>query len=170
MARTDPRQRYWETNNIQCTTARKSNANMLAYVDILSQPLTPLGEQDLENLHPWLLEGGREEALTIYGGTGVSPKLLHVFGQITELCVMLGKDLKSTMLVHGADGIQRVIKNLRQTSEASEGYSSPEDLLAATELNLDSSGLVNNEKDVTDLTAEAWRQAALIYLRCRFFR
>jgi Fungal specific transcription factor domain len=168
MAITDPGYRYWEQCNVQCSTARQSNANMLAYVDILSQPLTPLAHQDLDHCHPWLLEGQKKETLTINGGTGLCPKLLHIFGQITHLCVMLGKDPESTMLRHGGDGIERVIMGICQSSDLSSGFTSAKPLLDTCVLN--EIGQVETEAEVTNLTAEAWRQAALIYLRCRFFR
>jgi hypothetical protein len=168
MKNTDPGYRYWEPCNVQCSEARMSNANMLAYVDILSQPLTPLSEQVVDNCHPWLLEGQKKETLTIHGSTGLSPKLLHIFGQITQLCVMLGKDPESKMVPLGADGIREVIIGLRQRSDLSEGYFSAEELLNACNLTYD--GLVDTAKEVTDLTGEAWRQAALVYLQCRFYR
>lgn len=168
MAITDPGYRYWKPCNVQSSAARLSNANMAAYVDIMSQPLTPLTEQITDNCHPWLLEGQKKETVTINGGTGVSPKLLHIFGQITHLCVMLGKDEHSRMIVHGADGVEKVIIGLRQRSDLSEGYDSPEALLASNRL--DNQGQVTTPAEVTDLTAEAWRQAALLYIRCRFYR
>jgi hypothetical protein len=168
MATTDPGYRYWEQCNVQCSAARLSHANMLAYVDIMSQPLTPLQQQDLDNCHPWLLEGQKKDTLTIHGATGVCPKLLHIFGQITHLCVMLGKDPESKIIPHAANGFERVILGLRQRSDISEGYVTADALLKACKLN--DAGLVETAEEVTDLTAEAWRQAALLYLRCRFYR
>jgi hypothetical protein len=168
MANSDPGYRYWDSYNVQCSSARISNANMLAYVDILSLPLTPLNARETECCHPWLLEGSDREVHRIYGGTGVCPKLLHMFGQITHLCGLMKDDPGSTIIPLGARALRRRLKNFHQWSELSEGYNSPEALLKSCVLN--DQGLVNSATKVTELTAEAWVQAAQIYLQCRFFR
>jgi hypothetical protein len=168
MANTDPGYRYWHSVNVQCSSARISNANMLAYVDILSLPVTPLSPKDTERCHSWLLEGTDKDSRRIYGGTGVCPKLLHMFGQITHLCARMDEDPTSTIIPLGARAIEERLVNFRQWSELSEGYASPEELLDSCVLN--SQGLVDSATKVTELTAEAWVQTARIYLQCRFFR
>jgi hypothetical protein len=168
MANSDPGYRYWDSYNVQCSSARISNANMLAYVDILSLPHTNLNANETESCHPWLLEGSDREVHRVYGGTGVCPKLLHMFGQITHICALMRDDPNSTIIPLGAQALKRRLKNFHQWSELSDGYGSAEELLRSCVLNSD--GLVESATTVTELTAEAWVQAAQLYLQCRFFR
>jgi hypothetical protein len=168
MANTDPGYRYWHVKNVQCSSARISNANMLALVDIMSLPVFPLNSRETENCHPWLLEGTERESLRIYGGTGMCPKLLHMFGQITHLCGRMAEDPQSSIIPLGAQTLGRRLINFRQWSERSEGYETTQALLKSCVLNAD--GFVSCAAKVTELTAEAWVQTARIYLQCRFFR
>jgi hypothetical protein len=172
MTKTDPGWRYYDKCNVQCTFARSSNANMLAFVDITSHILTPIqhhNQNDLENLHSWLLEGTEKETLTIQGCHGLCPKLLHTFGQMTYLTQYMAPAHEgSRMLVLGVQAIEETIISLRQRSEISEGYPNTDLLLQSCRL--DQNGLVQSPEEVVNLTAEAWRQATLIYLRCRFYR
>ena len=88
---TDPGYRYWEKQNVQCSAARTANANWIALVGILAQPVSKLKLEDTDRLYAWLLEGTEREIRKIHGGTGVSPKLLHTYAQITHLCARLEK-------------------------------------------------------------------------------
>lgn len=87
----DPGYRYWKNENVQCSKARMANANWAAFVGILAQPVSPLKLEDTDRLYAWLLEGTEKEARRIYGGTGLCPKLLHMFAQITHLCARMEK-------------------------------------------------------------------------------
>jgi hypothetical protein len=169
MTATDPGCRYYRPRNVQATSARISNANMLAFVNILCQPVMPLAMFDAsDNGHSWLLEGSAREMRCIYGGTGMCPKLLHMLGQITLLCKKMAEDPTSTVIPMGAEAIERRLVNFAQWSELSEGYPNTETLLAACRLGPD--GMVKTAKEVTELTAECWVQTCKIYLQCRFFR
>jgi len=168
MASTDPGYRYWHPVNVQCSSARISNANMLALVDIMSLPVMPLDPRKTEHCHPWLLEGNERESLRVHGGTGMCPKLLHMFGQITHLCGRMAEDPESSIIPLGAHALGRRLINFRQWSERSEGYHTTQALLDSCALDAD--GLVDSLAKVTELTAEAWVQTARIYLQCRFFR
>ena len=64
---------------------------MIAYIDILSQPVTPLKAEETEKCYQWLIEGTEEEVREIHGGTGVCPKLLHMFGQISHLAARMAE-------------------------------------------------------------------------------
>lgn len=168
MEKTDPGFRYWHAYNVQCTSARLSNANMLAFVDMMALAVRPLNHKETENCHPWLLEGTERESRRIYGGTGLSPKLLHMFGQITHLCGRIKEEPSSTILPLGAKELERKLNKLIQWSELTEGHASPEALLQSCRL--DENGLVNTAEEVTELIGEAWIQTARIYLLFRFFR
>ena len=82
---TDPGYRYWNPVNVQSSNARVAQGNLIAYYDILSQPVMPLVAEEGEYPYSWLLEGTKKDAHKIHGLTGMSSKLLHTFAQITQL-------------------------------------------------------------------------------------
>lgn len=185
----DPGYRYWKTENVQCDGARLANANWAAFACILAEPVTPLKAEKDKRLYGWLLEGTEAEIRKIHGSTGLSPKLLHIFPQITRLSArlqevsrilraqnlipqefLLTKSQKpsSTVTVIGAENLQRKLVNFHQHSELSPGYRTADDLFASCELDAD--GKVTTAAKVTELTGETWVAAAQIYLECRFFR
>jgi Fungal specific transcription factor domain len=131
-------------------------------------PLTSLLPN--ERNYSWLLWGTEKEVHTIHGATGLSPKLLHTFAQITRLCEQMSKTPESLILPMGAKKIRKLLENFRQRSELSEGYETTSALMASCEDGLDENGKVTEAKKVTELTGECWVCAAKIYLHCRFFR
>jgi hypothetical protein len=48
-----------------------------------------LAEENIKDLFPWLLAGTSEEVRKIHDTTGVCPKLLHIYSQITHLAALL---------------------------------------------------------------------------------
>ncbi|OQV03217.1 Fungal specific transcription factor domain-containing protein isoform 4 [Cladophialophora immunda] len=165
---TDPGYRYWHPENVQVTSTRRSNANMCAYAEICALPITELCIADIDKLYPWLLGGSEEDVREIHGGTGVCPKILHIYAQITQLSARIMEDPDSSILPHAADAIMTQLTNFRQVSELSRGYETTDELLNACIL--DDRALVQCATKVTELTAETWVQAAQIYLCCRFYR
>jgi hypothetical protein len=87
--------------NVQTSEARISNANWVAYVDIIAQPVMPLKIDETGSTYGWLLEGTEAEARKIHGGTGVSPKLLHTYAQITRFAARM-KEVKQEVLILGS--------------------------------------------------------------------
>jgi hypothetical protein len=53
--------------------------------------MTELCIVDFDKLYPWLLGGTEDEVREIHGGTGVSPKILHIYAQITQLSARIMK-------------------------------------------------------------------------------
>jgi hypothetical protein len=171
MKATDTGHRYWKQENVQYNSTRTSNANMLALIDIMAMCVIQLDPDNFEP-HPWLLAGTEAEATKIYGGTGLSPKLLHIFAQVTHLCGLMQQDRDSLVLPLGAKRIEDKLFNFRQWTAPSSGpqdtHQSPEALLDACIL--DNDGLAMTDYDVTHLGGEAWVQAARLYLQFRFFK
>jgi hypothetical protein len=116
----------------------------------------------------WLLWGTKQEVHTIHGVTGLSPKLLHIFAQITRLCYQLQEDPTSIFVQLAAAKIQTILDHFRQRSELSEGYPTTAALLESCDL--DDNGKVTSATKITEITGECWVCAAKIYLLCRFFR
>ena len=74
----------------------------------------------------------------------------------------------SPIIPFGATKLDDILTKLHQWSELSPGYISPSVLLESCVLDAD--GKVFTASKVTELTGEAWRSAAQIYLHCRFYR
>ncbi|KAF2456597.1 fungal-specific transcription factor domain-containing protein [Lineolata rhizophorae] len=169
---TDPGYRYWHSpENVQSTTAYTSNTVLVARAAILGLLMTPLDPIHTKGQFGWLLHGIERNARKVHGGCGFSPKLLHIFAQITQLASQMALEPSSVILPKGAEYIKSKLANLRQWSELSpetDGYASTEALLDSCVLN--EHGVIECPKKMTDLGAEAWRIAAQIYLQCRFFR
>lgn len=172
MKATDTGHRYWKQENVQYNKSRISNANMLAFIDTMAMNVTPLDPQNFEP-HPWLLSGTIEDSEKIHGATGLSPKVLYRFAQITDYCGLMMQDSQSKVFPLAARRLEDELSNLRQWStEVSRlevnRHASVEKLLERC--HLDANGYATRVFDVVDLGGEAWLQAARIYLQFRFFR
>ena len=164
----DPGFRYLHPVNVQMTIARRSVGNLIGLYSISSATISPL---DLEAKKPqfsWLVEGNDREQRKIEGSTGMCPKLLQTFAQITHLSARLYIDPSSMMTLKVGNALLKRLQNFRQCSDFTEGYESPEALLASCEL--DEDGHVETATKVTELTAESYACCARIYLLCRLLR
>ncbi|KAK3342137.1 fungal-specific transcription factor domain-containing protein [Lasiosphaeria hispida] len=171
----DPGYRYWKPANVQSDNSRISLSNRIAFVDVLAQPVSPLanlrGQGTSSRQYGWLLEGAPHDVLKIQGGTGLCSKLLHIFAQITQLSSRLAENPDSDVIPKGAAKIEQKLANLTQWFRCSEvPRRSKIDADLWRSCNLDQNGKVATVEEVTELTGEAWRIAAQIYLQCRFFR
>ena len=72
---------------------------MCAYVEVCALPVTELLVEEGDKLFSWLLEGSGEDARQIYGGTGVCPKILHMYAQITQLSARITKVFSSAVFI-----------------------------------------------------------------------
>lgn len=81
----DPGYRYTTAQNVQASSARVSLSNWIAFIHILAEPVLPLQSNSDGRIYPWLIHGNKHESRKIHGATGTSPKLLHIFAQITHL-------------------------------------------------------------------------------------
>ncbi|EXJ92219.1 hypothetical protein A1O3_00769 [Capronia epimyces CBS 606.96] len=165
----DPGYRYWKATNVQSTKSWAGLSMVVAVGCILPElmsPLLPTNPKDSN--YSWLLWGTKKEVHTIYGCKGLSPKLIHIFAQITRLCAQLKESPDSVIVPMGAAKIQEILESFRQRSRLSEGYPTTQELLDSCEL--DEDGKVNSATKVTELSGECWVYTAKIYLQCRFFR
>lgn len=182
---TDPGHRYWNPINIQASPTQTGNMVIAGRAAILALPMAPLDLAHTNNRQfAWLLQGSEHEARKIHGGCGMSRTLLHRFSQISYMSALLCEDPENSEFVikPGVDRLREELGNLRQWTEpASEFLSSagprtdspsdtphPRDLLSS--IHLDRDGVVKDKEAMTVVTAEAWRLAAIVYLRCRLER
>lgn len=84
---------YNDPINVQANSIRTANANLVASYLILALPVVPLESPLCKVKHKfvWLINGTQNENLRIHAGTGLSPKLLHIYSQITSLCAHITK-------------------------------------------------------------------------------
>ncbi|OBR09270.1 hypothetical protein CH63R_08035 [Colletotrichum higginsianum IMI 349063] len=179
---TDPGHRYWNPVNIQPSEAQTGNMIIAGRAAILALPMTPLDLAATDNHQfAWLLQGSEHDVHRVHGGCGMSPTLLHRFSQITHLSAFLSAHpIDSEFLIKASvDELLGDLRNLRQWTESasssavsrpdkSRDISLPSDLLSS--IKLGKHGLIVDRNSMTEVTAEAWRLAAIIYLRCRLER
>lgn len=170
---TDPGHRNWHVNNSQPSDARIANTIIASRVVILALPMMRLHKRNTDNNRfQWLLLHSAEAtSRKVHGACGCSPRLLHMFALITNLAALIGDHHDSIFIPASAEVIAQELDEHRQWSELkSEDHGSTEALLHACDLRLNPQGVVTDKASMTDLTAEAWRLAATIYLQCRFYR
>ncbi|PNH42702.1 hypothetical protein VD0002_g10098, partial [Verticillium dahliae] len=170
---TDPGHRYWHVNNVQPSDARVANTVITSRAVVLALPMTRLNKASSDSTHfQWLLlQSTEENSRKIHGACGCAPRLLHRFALITHLAALIEEEPESIVLPVGADAVAEELNEFRQWSELNrESHSSVEALLRNCDLQLNPQGIVTNKASMTDLTAEAWRLAAIIYLHCRLSR
>jgi len=125
----DPGFHYHNPVNVQNSSVRTSNANLIASFDIVARPVMPLKLKNTNSKFMWLLHGTYDEQRRIHGGTGVSPKLLHIFSQITLLAVNITKvcfpqfNLRTRLLIHSGSKKQPHSSSSRHDRRKARGVS-----------------------------------------------
>ncbi|KAK2006736.1 hypothetical protein LZ32DRAFT_543308 [Colletotrichum eremochloae] len=179
---TEPGHRYWNPVNIQPSEAQTGNMIIAARAAILALPMAPLDLAATNNRQfAWLLQGLEHDVNRVHGVCGMSPKLLHHFSQITHMSAFLSADPENSEFIikPSADRRLEELRNLHQWTDAASSLAAsrpdsfrdklhPRDLLSS--IRLDEHGIIMDRKSMTETTAEAWRLAAIIYLRCRLER
>ncbi|KXH59409.1 hypothetical protein CSAL01_08662 [Colletotrichum salicis] len=183
--KSDPGHRFWKPTNIQPSDTQMGNMIIAARAAILALPMAPLASSNTREQFSWLLQGTEPETRRIHGGCGMSPILLSRFAQITSLAAWLWEEPSSSdfLMPWSIKKISDSLGILHQwTQPAAESPSSSatirsdqsRDLLdqrtLGDRIKRNEFGLVTDAESMTEVTAEAWRLAALIYLRCRLDR
>lgn len=120
----------------------------------------------------WLVNGSEKDLHEIHGGCGFSRKLLHMMGQITYCAARLHQDPENAVVPITAEYLLQGLLRMRQWSPEYEDWESIKaDLSVSNRWLLVPEGYkIDSSADMTQATAEAWRLAAIIYLRCRVLR
>lgn len=120
----------------------------------------------------WLLYGTERDMYQIHGGCGFSKKLLHIFSQVTYCAARLRQDAESPVVPMTAEYIQQELLGMRQWSPESQDWEAVKTSHAIIEwVRQQPPGYkIDDNPIMTDVTAEAWRIAAMLYLLCRVFR
>jgi hypothetical protein len=124
------------------------------------------------NRFNWLLYGTENDLFEIHGGCGFSKKLLHTMSQVTYCAARLQQEPESTIVPITARFLMRTLTDMRQWSR--EGKSWEQCRQRAQTITwvriIADDVIVSSKEDMTDVTAEAWRIAAIIYYQCRLLR
>ncbi|RYN18360.1 hypothetical protein AA0112_g11598 [Alternaria arborescens] len=164
----DPLHNYHSPGYVQCSRARIMLGNRIALYNIMSEIACPLDEYQVKCSFNWLLEGSERELHRIVGCTGLCPKLMHTFAQITHLSAKLYKDPNRLAARNLGRVIGERLENFEQHSDLSEGYPNRQALLDSCKP--DENGEIFTAVKTVELLAESYVATAQIYLYCRLMR
>ncbi|KND90546.1 hypothetical protein TOPH_04765, partial [Tolypocladium ophioglossoides CBS 100239] len=145
---------------------------------ILAQPMMRLPAPDSFNPEHeasrfgWLLYGTERDMYQIHGGCGFSKKLLHMISQITYCAARLQQDQNNIVVPMTVQYLLQELDQMRQWSSESKDWETAKTEPSVTEWvrSVPDGYVISSPGDMTDVTAEAWRLTAIIYLRCRVLR
>ena len=174
LQQTDSRLCFHDKTNIQLSSLRNSQLVMVGRGLILVQLMSKLPlHAEFDTVREaarfcWLLGGTKKDMHQIHGGCGFSKKLLHVFSEITYCAARL-------QLPQGLGYVPEKVKYLFKDLEEMHQWS-PEfedwDRVASRVAKRARAGKyeVADSAEMTYVTAEAWRLAAILYLQTRVLR
>ena len=175
---TDPGSRFYKEENVQVSSLRLSQSVIVGRAVILAQPMMPL--PPLATFNPvaetsrfgFLLYGSEADMYEIHGGCGFSKRLLHIFSQVAYCSTRMLQDAETPIVPVTAQMLYGQLLQLHQWSgeydswEAAKSRPQPIEWIRQTDENY----VVQEAKEMTEVTAEAWRLAGMVYLQCRLFR
>lgn len=178
LRKNDKGSRFWHKENVQTDSLHMSQAVIIGRGLILAQPMMPLPSprefdytSEAERFN-WLLYGSKKEAFEIHGGCGFSKRLLHAMSQVTCFTARLQQDPKSLMLPKMALRLEDQLMNMRQWSPESTSFERSQEIPQPVEWvrEVSMEYRISTSAEMTDITAEAWRLAAVLYFQCRLLR
>ncbi|SCV61181.1 uncharacterized protein FFFS_15750 [Fusarium fujikuroi] len=175
---TDPGTRYWKNNNVQYNELRISQSIIVSRGVILAQPMTALPSPQTFNPEveagrfSWLLYGEEKDMYEIHGGCGFSKKLLHLMSQVTYCAGRLQQEPESTIVPITAKFLLRELSEMRQWSREGKDWELAQKYPPTIGWVRDKADevIIDSNQIMTEVTAEAWRIAAIIYYQCRLLR
>ena len=178
LQKTDPGNRFWKSENVQLDSLRISQAVIVGRAVILAQPMMPLPSPATFDFGAeagrfgWLLYGTPMEMYEIHGGCGFSKRLLHLFSQVTCCAARLNQDPGSVIVPRTAEYLLTELLDLRQWSSESTPWEDAKDKPPPSSWvrTMPDNYVIQTPEEMTDITAEAWRLAGLVYLQCRLMR
>ncbi|UNI22670.1 hypothetical protein JDV02_008536 [Purpureocillium takamizusanense] len=175
---TDQGSRFWKRSNAQLSSLRISQSIIVGRAVILAQPMTELPapatfDPEAEaSRFGWLLYGSESDMYQIHGGCGFSKKLLHIMSQITYCAARLQQDPENIVVPMTTQYLLKELVQMRQWSSESKDWKSAKagPSVADWLRGMPAGYQIDTSAEMTDVTAEAWRLTAIIYLQCRVLR
>ncbi|OAA42403.1 hypothetical protein BBO_05066 [Beauveria brongniartii RCEF 3172] len=176
---TDPGNRFYKKSNVQVDTLRLSQSVIVGRAVILAQPM--MAHPPIATFDPaaetarfgFLLYGSEQEIYEIHGGCGFSKRLLHIFSQVTYCSARMLQEPETPIVPITAKMLYDQLLTLKQWSgewgsweAAQERTQQPIDWIRQK----GETYVTNEAREMTEVTAEAWRLAGMVYLQCRLFR
>ncbi|TQV97663.1 zinc finger-like protein [Cordyceps javanica] len=176
---TDPGNRFYKESNVQVDALRLSQSVIVGRAVILAQPMMPLPSGATFDAvaetrrFGFLLYGSEQDMYEIHGGCGFSKRLLHIFNQVTHCTARILQDGETPIVPVTAQMLFDQVSNLNQWSGEHDDWETaqhrnqqPIEWIRQK----DETYVVQDAKEMTEVTAEAWRLAGMLYLQCRLFR
>ncbi|KAL7938629.1 fungal-specific transcription factor domain-containing protein [Trichoderma chlorosporum] len=176
----DEGSRFWSKSNVQLSSLRISQSIIVGRTVVLSQLMSPLKspftfdpEREAARFG-WLLHGNVQDMYEIHGGCGFSKKLLHCFSQISYCAARLYQDPESQVVPLTAQFLRSELLDMRQWSSAPDA--APWEVVKSQPQTIEmvraapEGYVIESACHMTEVTAEAWRIAAILYLQCRALR
>ncbi|KAM3560712.1 hypothetical protein ARSEF4850_003538 [Beauveria asiatica] len=178
LQRTDPGSRFYKESNVQVSSLRLSQSVIVGRAVILAQlmmPLPPLTTFDPiaeTSRFGFLLYGSESDIYEIHGGCGFSKRLLHIFSQVADCSTRMLQECETPIVPITAEMLYSQLVQLRQWSREYDSWNTAQNTSQSIEWIRQASEnyVVQDAKQMTEVTAEAWRLAGMAYLQCRLFR
>ncbi|KAH7185781.1 fungal-specific transcription factor domain-containing protein [Fusarium flagelliforme] len=179
LQQTDPGKRFWkEPKTAVYDPLRISQSIIVGRAVILAQPMMALSNP--ETMDPqaeshrfnWLLYGTERDLFEIHGGCGFSKKLLHTMSQVTYCAARLWQEPETAIVPVTARYLSMTLTTMRQWTREGAAWEEcqrhPQTINWVRKTADDF--VISSKNDMTNVTAEAWRIAAIIYYQCRLLR
>ncbi|KAI8710306.1 hypothetical protein NCS52_01583100 [Fusarium sp. LHS14.1] len=144
---------------------------------ISSQLLAPLPNANSLNLpeqekeFDWLLFGNEQETLEVRGGCGLSTSLMHRIAHVSFCVSCLVQNPESIVFQQTPEHLLRGLETTQQWSREYKPWEMAEASQPIERIRSRSTIMIAESKvEVAEVTAEAWRITAMIYLLCRLLR
>ncbi|KAI8710506.1 hypothetical protein NCS52_01567700 [Fusarium sp. LHS14.1] len=175
---TNPGGPFWENVAVQRSHLRDALSVIVGRGLIFSQLLAPLPDADLFNPPEqatefnWLLFGNERETLEVHGGCGLSTRLMHSIARVSYCVSCLMQKPESTVFQMTPEYLLLDLETTRQWSREYKSWEMAEESPQPIEWIRSRSNIMMTEskEEVAEVTAEAWRITAIIYLFCRLLR
>lgn len=175
---TDHGSRFWNRSHAQFSSLRISQSIIVGRAMILSQPMMKLPSPDTfdpeyeTSRFGWLLYGTERDMYQIHGGCGFSKKLLHMMSQITYCASRLQQDPDNIVVPTTVQYLHAELVHMRQWNSEFRDWDCVKDGPSIIEWarSVPENYVINSSSEMTDVTAEAWRLTAILYLQCRVLR
>ncbi|KAL7940244.1 fungal-specific transcription factor domain-containing protein [Trichoderma barbatum] len=176
----DDGSRFWSKSNVQPSSLLVSQSIIVGRGVVISQFMTTLPSPSTFDPEKeaarfgWLLYGDMQDMYEIHGGCGFSKKLLHSMSQITYCAARLSQYPESSVVQLTAQFLLSELLDLRQWSSGPGSLPWEEvkirpqtvEMVRATPEDF----VIEHACHMAEVTAEAWRIAAIVYMQCRALR
>ncbi|RBR05201.1 uncharacterized protein FIESC28_11411 [Fusarium coffeatum] len=177
LRQTDPGHRFWnQKRSHRFDRLRISQSIIVGRAVILAESMMelplPMNPETECTRFDWLLYGTEGEMSEIHGGCGFSKLILHTWSQVTYCAARLQQEPWSPVVPSTAKFIFSKLTRIRQWNREGKSLKERQPRPETITWVRDASDgfVISSKEEMTEVTAEAWRIAAIIYYLCRLLR